>query len=115
MGLSIKTMINKNTENRREPPSDSSDEDDRMPGGSRRQFKMNVAIQTAKELKKQKAEELALQMARARNEASQTDRESHEESFNKGLEHWLKKQIAARKTSPDPPKAHIKYFKEVEV
>jgi len=58
---------------------------------------------------------LAEQIHKARNEASQTDRESNEESFNKGLEHWLKKQIEARKTSPDPPKGHTKFFKEVEV
>jgi len=45
LGLSIKTMINKNTQHKSpKTPSDSSDEDDRMPGGSRRQFKMNVAI-----------------------------------------------------------------------
>jgi hypothetical protein len=38
-------MINKNTQHK-EPktPSDSSDEDDRMPGGSRRHFQKNVAI-----------------------------------------------------------------------
>jgi len=70
---------------------------------------MNVAIQTAKELKKQQAMMLAEQMHKAKNEASQTEIESKNESFNKGLEYWLKNQIEARKS---PAKAHTKVFKE---
>ena len=45
LGFSIKSMINKNTQHK-EPktPSDSSDEDERMPGGSRRNLNRDVAI-----------------------------------------------------------------------
>jgi len=52
---------------------------------------------------------LAEQMHKAKNEASQTEIESKNESFNKGLEYWLKNQIEARKS---PAKAHTKVFKE---